>query len=748
MRVPSPETNSPERRIAVLMPLIGVVIALVLMSLAYALAWPITIPIGERDARFALNFNAPERDGTVVFRWTTGGSTLALPRPPANLPAILRLRLLNGRPGDQPIPRVVLAADGRVLTTFDLPDTRVRTYGLLLPPAERADWSLRIGIQSDSILLSADPRPLGVRTLAASLKPVEGVARAPLWLLGWAAALSLGVYALARLLGAHRLAALAAVALLSALPALGVAFVPLDFLPFTQRLVALPWLGVLGILLARALSAPPEASLKAHYRQLFHVLHPVRGGDLPIYLAVAWWMLPLFQLIMLADGASVGLAPETLGIGGALVVVLTLVVLGTWAQYRGQDRFRAVLAQRALAVLALAALAHAIYAISYAFTRSGPDFWILFKGARDWARGGSMYDLQEILTNHFGHVFKVPPFYGMLFLPFVFQDGLTVLFYHRVLNTLLVTLTALIWLRMWNLPWFWGAAMALILLNARPVADTMAYGQIDLMLLFLLTLALWALRERRDVLAGILIAIGTLFKIYPVLLLGFVFFKRRWGGLIGFAIGMLACNGLAIAVVGWEMHRFYLLHVVPNIGGATAWVENQTIAGFIARLIEPPGNASIFENRILALLANAIGAAIILLACVVALRPADSRSPLFALQYGQFLLLMVLVVPAAWMHYETLLFVPFAALLLHERERLISPGHAAALALSFALIAYGNQWSFYNGTVMGMLTTLGVSYKFYGMLLLGGILAHTLWVGWFVPVRFGSAGPAAEQAAR
>jgi hypothetical protein len=51
---------------------------------------------------------------------------------------------------------------------------------------------------------------------------------------------------------------------------------------------------------------------------------------------------------------------------------------------------------------------------------------------------------------------------------------------------------------------------------------------------------------------------------------------------------------------------------------------------------------------------------------------------------------------------------------------------AAALALGFALIGYGNQFSFYTGTVMGILTIAGVSYKFYGMLLLGGVLAATL----------------------
>src|SRR5262249_60472398 len=88
--------------------------------------------------------------------------------------------------------------------------------------------------------------------------------------------------------------------------------------------------------------------------------------------------------------------------------------------------------------------------------------------------------------------------------------------------------------------------------------------------------------------------------------------------------------------------------------------------------------------------------------------------------------LMVLAVPAAWMHYETLLFVPFGVLLLHLHDRRVALPRAAALALSFALIGYGNQFSFYTGTVMGILTIAGVSYKFYGMLLLGGVLVAEL----------------------
>ncbi len=117
---------------------------------------------------------------------------------------------------------------------------------------------------------------------------------------------------------------------------------------------------------------------------------------------------------------------------------------------------------------------------------------------------------------------------------------------------------------------------------------------------------------------------------------------------------------------------------------------------------------------------------VVLAVCALSLRPSARRSPAYALQYGLFLLIMVLCVPAAWMHYETLLVVLFAALLLHLREQQVPIGYAITLALSFALISYGNQWAFFSGRVMGVLTGIGISYKLYGMLLLGGLAGAAL----------------------
>nr|MCU0495464.1 DUF2029 domain-containing protein [Chloroflexaceae bacterium] len=718
---------------------LALLLAVLLLAVGYGFAWPLTLEVGQRDGRFVGGFHETERLDGEPGRWTTDDSTLALPRPPEGQPARLTLRLASGRTENQPDPRLRLSADGRALAQFDVVRRidGTRLYHVLVPPTSRADWALRLGLASDTFSPPGDRRTLGLALNHVELHALGGGWLPAFWVLGWAAAIGGLSYALLRSVGVGRMLALGLTGLLAALLAWGVAVRPLEILPYLQRLAALPALGLLGVALAVLL-----LPLRGGRATGGAVLVP--GTVLPVLLGLGWWLPLGFQLALDLDGA-VGVHPADLALWTGGVLLVGLLVLGAWGQFSGK---REQAAHWALGLLAAAALVMIVEQLRFAFSRQAPDFWILFKGTRDWARGGSLYDLEAVLTNHFGHVFKVPPFYAMFFAPFVFQPGELVLLGHRIINTMLIGATALLWAWMsyelrvtsYELPRTDTSMQPivnrqssielilglLILFNFRPLFDTLSFGQIDLLLLLLLTLALAALQRGRDGLAGVLVALGTLFKIYPLLLLAFFVLKGRWRALGGFALAMLACNGLAVLVMGWEMHRVYLLEVVPRIGGTTAWIENQTISGFIARWFDNPEEATIFANRPLALLGLGLSALLSALVCLLALRRAEGRSTTFLLQYGLFLLLMVLAVPAAWMHYQTLLVLLFGALLLRWRERELPLGRALLLALSFGLIAHGNQWTFFSGQVDGILATLGLSYKMYGMLLLGGLVLAEL----------------------
>jgi hypothetical protein len=104
--------------------------------------------------------------------------------------------------------------------------------------------------------------------------------------------------------------------------------------------------------------------------------------------------------------------------------------------------------------------------------------------------------------------------------------------------------------------------------------------------------------------------------------------------------------------------------------------------------------------------------------CLLALRDAPSTSSTFALQYGLFVMLMVLAIPVAWMHYYTLMVLVYWIVVWHHSESVLTLRRAAAYAVSFAFIAYGNFRSFNYPEDYGAVTLLLGSYKLYAILLL------------------------------
>ena len=717
------------------------------------------LTVGARDGRLLSGVNDIERIGGRAVRWTNGDGLLTLPRTTMLGPLLLEVGLLNARPADQPEPQVRLGANGAEPVAFALPRSvsgEGRRYRLLLRPGLGAQ--ARVQIASDVMVLPADPRPLGVVVTGARLSPVGAGLRAPSPVN--LAALAVVALCLAVLLRAAGLPALpaAAVAMVAVAGlAWGGAARPTEVLPFLVRLAALGLLACGTLALAHVLAEPADFGFSiADFGSAPSQNPKSKIQNLPILMGLAWWAMPAFQLIMLADGARPAIAPQTLWIGffvavglGALVAVRLLT--------------RRSVAAYAVWLLLAASLAHGAYLVWYAYTRSAPDFWIHFKGARGFIRDGlPLYDIPSIQANHFGFAYKWPPLYAALLAPFVSQAGELVLLGHRIMNTVLLVATAglLVWeaytversktaMKFSSFilhPSSFTVAAVLLLFNWRPATDTIALGQFDIIALFCCTLAWVLLRRGRNGWAGALVAFLALIKLYPVLLLGFFVAARRWRALTGFALGGLACTAYSVAVLGWQNHLTYLTDVVTRIGGGTSWIENQTFNGFASRLFAPTIAADKFDYAPVTLATYAffvvtVGAALLLTSKLrienaemrkdtedtVASAPTQqpTRTPFsilnsqFSICFGLFITLMILAVPAAWMHYEAALILPFALLLIYGGDAL-TPGRATALAIAYALISYGNQWSFFNGEVLGGLSILGYSYKFYGMLLLFG----------------------------
>ncbi len=750
------------------------VVALVAITIAYQWMGLVQVAAGPRDTRFIHNAHElePLEQTGEWMRWTTAETTIELPLVAAHAPLILSLHVMNHYPPDFVPPVATLSMGAREMLTFS-PHRESRHYRLLLPPQERPGWSVPLTLESTTQRTVIDSRQLGIVLAGARLVPTAGIHIPPLWQVVACLFGSVATYATLRGVGLPRWWAWGLALVLVLVWAVLLAAVPMEVAPFTMRVAALCGLGAVYGLVVSLLT-------EYVYDQAW-----VSLPNLLLMMGAAYWLMPVYQVVMTLDGVD-GVSPylPTVWVAGALLLALAvglalLALRGNLARWKELVIGGLVLASvarlifmlefvmadknvyiegvaingvaaicigvgfgvvalsawldlrlRQVALLALPALAVVVMALSQYDTwqgRGGPDFWILFKGARDWFRGGSFYNIPGIIENHFGHSFKVPPFYGMLFVPFVEKDGLTILFWHRVINMLLLSGILLLLLRGLNVPLFSiGGAGLVMLFNMRPIADTVAFGQIDIMLLLLLTVALVASQRGYDGWAGAAVALGALFKLYPVLLLVFFVVKRRWRALVGFALAMLVCNGLSLVLVGWEMHYTYLFEVVPRIGGGTAWVENQTLNGFISRIVAPEISSTVFVHPTVSLLTYVGFGVATTGAALLAWQPAVRGSPRALLQFGVFVLLMVLVVPAAWMHYQTIVLLSFVGVVLYAGEFGLPRWCAALAGLSYAIIAYGNAWSYYLNKIMGVLTIAGISFKFYALLMLLAVMVVLL----------------------
>jgi len=179
-----------------------------------------------------------------------------------------------------------------------------------------------------------------------------------------------------------------------------------------------------------------------------------------------------------------------------------------------------------------------------------------------------------------------PPLFAVAFLPLAFLSYPAAFAIWLGLNV--VFLAAALWICLppagkRRLPAL--AASLLVAGTFYPVWHHLKIGQSSLLVLLLLAVTLALLRLRRDGAAGITLAFAVLLKLTPAIFILFLVFRRRWRA-VGFTlIGLVALTAISAAATGWEAQVTYYTKIVPLLGAGTAFYPNQSINGFVTRLL-------------------------------------------------------------------------------------------------------------------------------------------------------------------
>ena len=396
-----------------------------------------------------------------------------------------------------------------------------------------------------------------------------------------------------------------------------------------------------------------------------------------------------------------------------------------------------------LYLLAFVVFAQLIWSTVLAlYGRKGADFLVIQEAGRSLLAGDHLYEVQRIARDLFGPNFHLPPFAALIVAPLALLDKdlaltvwrlLSLMAHFGALGLLLRTLGVGRWspmaplaLALWSFSW--------------PARGTFINGQWDGFFL-LAAVAAWAAQRRgSDLLAGALLGLVGSLKPYPLLLLGASVARRRWRVWLGVALAIVCCAAVGYATAPRET-LIFVQRVAPLLGATTALTENQSLAGFFARLFAPDMRPVATEAPLVQLVTQlALALTLLLPLMLLALRKPRSGSG-FDLRYAAWAALVPIAIPVAWMHYQQLLLFPLTVLAAAWLGGPTRPGPIAwvLLVLATVLINFGDHY-----TVLGPLAgelfkpeqarvdaanelllaqfsgplLLVLSYKLYGALLL------------------------------
>lgn len=370
----------------------------------------------------------------------------------------------------------------------------------------------------------------------------------------------------------------------------------------------------------------------------------------------------------------------------------------------------------------------------------GADFKVYYYALRDYEAGKPLYDLNAVL-NHPGDAVRVPPTFGILVWPFVriftFNVELAVSFW-RALNELLVIPTIWVLIKVFGGTQqgkYFTAAVVFLCLSFGQISDTIAYGQFNVIMLFGLGLAALWIKQKRDLLSGIALALPVGIKIVPILWTPFWLVRRRWQGLVGLVLGGAIIAVLSSLVVGWNNIWIYVSQIVFGVNHPEITITNQALFGFLGRLSVPQ-----VMDDYKGTLAGWVtflgygGALVFTLVNIIVLWRSCKNKDVWQtlLEISSLNLLMLFIPPFVWFHYATLGLVSILTLLVvltlqnSSRDRNAPTWQLLLFGLAYVMLAYGGRNDFFFTEAVG-LARLGSSYRFVAVVALWLLNLWYLW---------------------
>jgi uncharacterized membrane protein len=229
--------------------------------------------------------------------------------------------------------------------------------------------------------------------------------------------------------------------------------------------------------------------------------------------------------------------------------------------------------------------------------------------------------------------------------------------------------------------------MCAILLVWEPFANNMALGQISTVLAFLI-IAGFLLLERTDrqITSGLVFGLATLIKLFPGLILLYLFLRRRWRCATVMSLTVASGLLLTFVIVGANDNLYYIRYLLPeHVRLFGAFPFNISLESAVRTIFDRTGYSipAVMAPWAVQGVTFLINGLLVLIVCLLGRRfqDYDGAENLFV----AFCLTMLLISPITWAHTAIVILLPMAILL---RDGLVLGQRHALLVLILLLFTF------------------------------------------------------------
>jgi len=236
----------------------------------------------------------------------------------------------------------------------------------------------------------------------------------------------------------------------------------------------------------------------------------------------------------------------------------------------------------------------------------------------------------------------------------------------------------------------WPLLGALMLLY-QPVAEHFAYARTEILVLLMLLLMLRWLEEGRDAEAGLILALATALRAFPLLIVGYLILSRRWKAFFYTVAALVVLGAASLAILGPLLCASFLNGAIfSSQYQFAAMFLDVSLTAFVSRLFWYPLGPDLGHTLEYLRIITVVISGLTVLAMTV--RATLARTALNSGRaFSLWVVTSVLLSPIAWVHYMVLVLILIPQLARAAKVRMCSERAIWAMLASYILVKIPND---------------------------------------------------------